>query len=696
MPMSLTIDYMYAVPVCALLIVATLCMRFFRHRQLPIHQNKIFAVTLLYSFPYLALMTAQAALFQNVDRVKGAVVVLVSLVYYIVQPLLASLLLAYVLTVTRKRKSNDLSMSLVVTFYGVIFVFLTPVGVGTRGYFAITESGVTRGSLIWAIHGAFIFAAGFTAVMAFRYRKTLREGVFRTLMGLSLLTAGSVVAEIFFPQMLLSGFALAMGLLLIYFVLDKTEEVQDPTTGLLNIDAMTNFIDELILQEYSYSVVIVKVENLKRINSVFGYSIGNRTLKSVAEFFDSFSPDIRSKRKQPEVETTESAEPTEEKTLSAKCGDGRAMDTALPDVWAFRLLSNQFAIVCASKLDQDILIDKVRARFKEPFEVLGMELRLIETIVEIRETSSFASGADLCKVVELVLPTVPKGDIVTIDEQKLEDISRQVSIEKELSRAIDSESFDIHLQPVFDVASSKFTMAEALVRFEHSQYGPLSPAEFMPIAEMRGLAALIDEQVLRKVCAFVRDRNAKSVLGLEKIGVNVALTDLAMPSYPKKVDAILKEYDVPHDMIVFEISETATEASLMLVERNIEILSTEGYGFALDNFGATGGNTSFVRALPFDYVKFDRAMLADAMESKRDQIVLENAIDLMRKMDVKTVVAGAETVKEADLATSCSVDFIQGAYYSRPLPPDLFVSYVKLSNHEMRKRGGKKIIFVQD
>ena len=232
-------------------------------------------------------------------------------------------------------------------------------------------------------------------------------------------------------------------------------------------------------------------------------------------------------------------------------------------------------------------------------------------------------------------------------------------------------------------------MAEALARFEHSQYGPLLPAEFMPIAEMRGLAAMIDEQILRKVCAFIRDNKVKERLGLEKISVNVS-------SYPKKVDAILKEYDVPHDMIVFEISETATEASLMLVERNIEILSTEGYGFALDNFGATGGNTSFVRALPFDFVKFDRAMLAEAMESKRDQIVLENAIDLMRKMDVKTVVAGAETVKEADLATSCSVDFIQGAYYSRPLPPDLFVSYVKLSNHEMRKRGGKKIIFVQD
>ena len=695
MPMSLTIDYMYAVPVCALLIVTTLCVRFFRRRQLPIRQNKLFAITLLYSFPCLALMTAQAALFRNVGEVKGTVVVMVSLIYHIIQPLLASLLLAYVLTVTRKMKINDLSMSLVVTFYGLVFAFLTPIGVGSKGYFTITDDGVIRGPLVWATYCTFLFAAGFAAVMAFRYRKTLREGIFRTLLGLSLLTLGSVVTEIFFPQMLFSGFALAMGLLLVYFVLDKPEEVLDPTTGLLNIDAMTNFIDELILQEYSYSVVIVKVENLKRINSVFGYSIGNRTLKSVADFFASFSPDIRCKEKK-EKQENDPADPSAPKTLSSKCGDGRTMDTALPDVWAFRLLSNQFAIVCASKLDQDTLIDKVRARFKEPFEVLGMELRLIETIVEIRETGSFASGADLCKVVELVLPTVPKGDIVTIDEQKLEDISRQVSIEKELSRAIDSECFDIHLQPVFDVASSKFTMAESLVRFEHSQYGPLSPAEFMPIAEMRGLAALIDEQVLRKVCAFIRDRKAQSVLGLEKISVNVALTDLAMPSYPKKIDAILKEYDVPHDMIVFEISETATEASLMLVERNIEILSNEGYGFALDNFGATGGNTSFVRALPFDYVKFDRTMLMDAMDSKRDQIVLENAIDLMRKMNVKTVIAGAETIKEADLATNCSVDFIQGAYYSRPLPPDLFVSYVKLSNHEMRKRGGKKIIFVQD
>jgi len=105
---------------------------------------------------------------------------------------------------------------------------------------------------------------------------------------------------------------------------------------------------------------------------------------------------------------------------------------------------------------------------------------------------------------------------------------------------------------------------------------------------------------------------------------------------------------------------------------------------------------TFVRELPFDYVKYDRAMLAAAMESDKDRIVFENAIDLMRKMAVKTVVSGAENVRETDLATQCSADFIQGTYYSRPLPVDLFVSYVKLSNHEMRKRGGKKIIFVQD
>lgn len=693
MPMSLTIDYMYAVPVCALLIVITLCVRFFRHKQLPVHQNKIFAGTLILSVPYIALMTALAVLCQNADRVTALPITIVGILFYAVQPFLASLLLFYVLTVTRKIRTNDFSMSAIVMLLSVVFLFAAPFAAGSHGYFDISGNEVTAGPLIWVCHGTFLFAAGFTAVMAIAHRKDLREEIFRTLLGISLLVAGTVAVRIFFPQTMIACFSLAMGLLLVYFVLNKPEEMLDPVSGLLNIDAMTGFIDEMILQEYPYSVLIVKVENLKRVNSVFGYSIGNRTLKSVADFFASFSPDIHTRRRN---DAAADPEKQEESASDVDCGDGRTMGTTLPNAWAFRLLSNQFAIVCANAEYQDILVEKIRARFKEPFEVRGMELRLIETIVELRNTSSFASGADLYKVVELVLPTIPKGDTVTIDEQKLEDISRQVSIEKELSRAIDADDFEIHLQPILNVSSSKFSMAEALARFEHSQYGPLLPAEFMPIAEMRGLAAMIDEQILRKVCAFIRDNKVKERLGLEKISVNVSLTGLALPSYPKKVDAILKEYDVPHDMIVFEISESATMASLMLVERNIEVLSNEGYEFALDNFGAAGGHVTFVRELPFDYVKYDRAMLAAAMESDKDRIVFENAIDLMRKMAVKTVVSGAENVRETDLATQCSADFIQGTYYSRPLPVDLFVSYVKLSNHEMRKRGGKKIIFVQD
>lgn len=541
--------------------------------------------------------------------------------------------------------------------------------------------GLTVTAVYNVVHTLALFLCLFCAVYAIVRRFFKREHAKLWIgAGFALSTSMVLAVQAIRPTYYISAFAILASMLVSSFSIKSPETMLDHLTDLLNLDAMMAYTDELISRGVRYYVIVMKVENIRRINSIFGYTVGTMTLKNVADFLSTFSPDLKERSRLRKHTSSENA------PLSA--GDARKLEKTLPAAWAFRLMSNQFAIVSTSSSTHETILNAIHERFEEPWYIRGLELNLMDTIAEITETGSFSNGEDLYKVVEITLPSLPKGDTVTLSERALLKIKRQISLESALEQAIENESLEVRFQPICFSRNGHVTRVEALARFPHQEWGEVPPDEFIPVAEKRGLISQIDTFVLRRACEWLRETEAEG-LEVDGIHVNISVTEMASSAFSSNVCRILDEYGIKYGRVTFEIEETALLSGLNMIIPNLEHLAALGFGFAVDNMSIGQSSLSHLAILPFSIVKLSRLALEAAETSPKDMLLFENTIDVLRKMEIRSVVVGAETEARSELIVSSSADMIQGFYYARPMEGKACRAFIRKNHAQEGKRPGK-------
>ena len=680
----------YAYPICAMLSLLVLTLHFFSKRQIPVQRNRMFTAAILLACADVVLEVFAALVVNNSSSVPPVLGQVVLILFYLMRLSFPLLMIFHSISVTQSLKRRNLMsivlMSIPTAIVGLI-ILLTPV---TEHFIYIKNDTYYKGEYFPLLAVLTILSALFSVIYALVKKSAFQERGFRVVAGISLLALGSVMAEAAWPRLNVSSIAIATSMLLAYLSLKKPESMIDHTTGLLNLDALMTYTDELINREARYYVIVMKVENIRRINSIFGYTVGSLTLKNVADFLSTFSPDMKERsrlRKNLKVyEGANASDPKAKEKSEKTVGDARRLERTLPPAWAFRLMSNQFAVVSTSEETHEKILDLLHERFENPSHIRGLELNLLLTVAEMPETSSFAEGADLYKVVEIVLPAVPKGDTVTVSERELSKIERHLMLETSLEKALAEETLDVRFQPILSTATGRYSKVEALARFTHDDWGDVPASEFIPIAEKRGLVAQIDEFVLRRACDFLK--SAKDV-EIDYVSVNVSVTELASPSFPKKVRAILDEYGIPYRKIVFEITENALMTSIILMIENLQELSSMGFQFAVDNVGLGKGDIAKLAMLPFSIVKLDRSVLEEVETSARSRILFENTIDVLKKIEIQSVVVGCETTVQSQWISECSPDGIQGFYYARPMDKNGCLAFIQRNNAQTPKKPGR-------
>lgn len=688
--MPVYIQYVYEYPICALLILTIVLCRFFAERQLPVIRSRMFAASVIVACADVIFDILSSYVIENPTALPIPIAYTVMTVFYLLQMYFPSAMVFYVFSATKTLKMRNLKQifltMLPCTICGAV-ILINPLA---KWLFYFQDGLFYRGNAYPLLIAVSVYCSAFCVVYALIMRKNISDSHFLTISVFSILLAGALAIQVNWQHILLTSVAISIGMLVYYLELQRPETMVDHLTGLLNMDAMMAYIDELAARETKYQVLVFKVENIRRINSIFGYTIGSLTLQSVADFLTSFSPDLRERSR-----ARKKLGKNKGKNAS-NVADGRKLGGTLPEAWAFRLISNQFAVVSTNSETHDALLAVLRDRFEVPWYIRGLEMNLLCTMVEFGQTESFGSGDDLYKAIETMLPAVPKGDTVSISAPTLLQLERNLSIENALSKALEENRLQVHFQPVYSVREEKFTHLEALVRFEHAEYGDVSPDEFIPIAEKRGLVMEIDEFVLRRVCEFIKNMEETKEMEFDAVSVNISVTELASSVFPMKVCAIVDEYKIPHRKIMFEITEAAIATSYMLFIDNLQVMSKLGFEFVLDNYGTGGINVAHLVAMPFSVVKIDRAFLQEAQSSPKGLILFENAIDVLRKMEIRTVVVGAETVEQSDMIIRSSADYIQGFYYSRPMARTDLVRYIQTHPVSKSRVKGENIIVVKE
>ena len=685
----------YAYPICAMLSLLVLALHFFSKRQIPVQRNQMFTAAILFACADVILEVFSAMVVNNSASVPPVLGYIVLTIFYLLRLSFPLLMIFHSISVTRSLKRRNLMsivlMSIPTAVVGAI-ILLSPL---THRFIYYKNDNYYKGEYFPILSVLTILSALFSVIYGLAKKSAFQEKGFRVVAGISLLALGSVMAEASWPRLNVSSIAIATSMLLAYLSLKKPESMIDHTTGLLNLDALMTYMDELINREARYYVLVMKVENIRRINSIFGYTIGSLTLKNVADFLSTFSPDMKERarlRKNLKVyEGTNGADPKAKEKSEKTVGDARRLERTLPPAWAFRLMSNQFAVVSTSEETHEKILELLRERFENPWHIRGLELNLLLTVAEMPETSSFAEGSDLYKAVEIVLPAVPKGDTVTVSERELAKIERHLMLETSLEKALAEDTLDVRFQPILSTATGRYTKVEALARFTHDEWGDVPASEFIPIAEKRGLVAQIDEFVLRRACEFIK---SATDVEIEYVGINISVTELASSSFPKKVSAILDEYGIPYRKIVFEITENALMTSIILMIENLQELASMGFRFAVDNLALGKGDIVKLSMLPFSIVKLDRSVLEEVETSARSRILFENTIDVLKKIEIESVVVGCETTVQSQWISECSPDGIQGFYYARPMDKNGCLAFIQRNNAQTPKKPGRDNIII--
>jgi len=251
----------------------------------------------------------------------------------------------------------------------------------------------------------------------------------------------------------------------------------------------------------------------------------------------------------------------------------------------------------------------------------------------------------------------------------IEEINQKLDIRKCLEKALENDELEVFLQPLVDCLTGKRVAAEALVRLRNGEGKLIRPDLFISMAEQEGYIVRLGEQVLSKVCRFIRDHDMEA-LGVKWINVNLSPVQFMSQDIPERFSAILKEYGVNQEMVHLEITEQSM-IDFSLLRDQITGLHENGFQFSLDDYGSGYSNLSRVRQYPFTNIKIDMDVVRSYCKQK--DVLLPALIQGFKKMNLSITAEGIETEEMAGAMKDISCDYLQGYYFSRPVPMDEFV-----------------------
>ena len=235
-----------------------------------------------------------------------------------------------------------------------------------------------------------------------------------------------------------------------------------------------------------------------------------------------------------------------------------------------------------------------------------------------------------------------------------------------ISEALEQDRFRIHAQPIYplDPASGNSTHIEILLRMEDENGYLAPPASFIPAAERYKLMGAVDQHVIRETFKFIAQNNIEDIC----FSINLSANSLNDDNLSFFIQQCVYEFEIPGDLICFEISETTAISNLVKTRKLIEELHTEGFKFAVDDFGSQLSSLSYLKHLPVDYLKIDGSFVRDMVHSKIDHAMVAAINQAGQIMSIKTIAKFVENDEIITKLQLLGVDFAQGYGISRPRP----------------------------
>jgi EAL domain-containing protein (putative c-di-GMP-specific phosphodiesterase class I) len=513
----------------------------------------------------------------------------------------------------------------------------------TRNVFTVTAgAGYTREPLMFIVYGIAALYGLIGLIYCLFCRRYLPFNKWSALLSVYILTFAAVAVQLIWPRFLVEMFSTAAGLLLILLQVLRPEESMDPSLGVRSWIAYQEDLKNLIATGQTAGIIAAHIANAQELRNFLGYDRYDSLIREWMEQFQSGASGNLFSRldvyfERPGivyviVEDDAGCEAACEKIMQLI---SRSAHTLSPAWIRIRLQ------MCLIRCPDDIKALQDALNLGHRFPLLG------------RQDQQIFRARDL------------------LHDRDFDPIMHTEDI---LHRAVTQDSLRIYYQPIFDLKNNRFRSAEALARLIDPEYGMVSPAVFIPAAERSGVIIPLGEMIIESVFRFLSENDIEA-LGLDFIEINLSVAQCMDRELSNVIFRLQEKYGIDPRYIHFEITETTFDHISSVSRENLEKLSGAGYGFALDDYGTGYSNIQRLSRIEFNIIKIDKT-LVDGLDTENGNLIMRNTVRMMHDMKKHVVIEGVETEKALETLAGMSSDFIQGYYYSKPLPEQEFMQFL--------------------
>ncbi len=344
-----------------------------------------------------------------------------------------------------------------------------------------------------------------------------------------------------------------------------------------------------------------------------------------------------------------------------------------------RLGGDEFAVLVegvAHAEDAGAVADKLHAAFKENFHLDGHALYLSASTGISLYPGDGSDAATLMRNADAAMYRAKdqgRDNYQYYTQELTHSANERLALAGDLRLAIERGQMELYYQPKMDMASGTLVGLEALLRWQHPEHGPVSPARFIPLAEDISLILPIGEWVLRTAAAQARAwQQAGHDFG--RIAVNISGQQLQRGDIVGTLETVLLETDCAASLLELEVTEGFIMGKAEWAVATLERLRQIGVTLAIDDFGTGYSSLSYLKKLPIDVLKVDQSFVRDIPEDKDDEAIARAVIALGHSLGLSVVAEGVETEAQRAFLLQEGCDIAQGYLYSRPIPADEFAS----------------------
>lgn len=413
---------------------------------------------------------------------------------------------------------------------------------------------------------------------------------------------------------------------------------RDELTGLDNINRFYVRAEEL-LAAGKYAVVYCDIDRFKLINDTFGFEEGDEVLRAFGSI------------------------------LQKSMEDRECCARLSADNFVMLRHYKQWETLAADLMHIQTVLNKWRGeRGIIPYEI-AVSFGVYQA--DAGETNDMKQMLDFANYAMRSAKTAAGGSCFLYDEQMRNKALFEQGLEGRLASAMEQGEFEAYYQPKVNMDTGRIVGCEALVRWNHPEQGLLMPGSFIPFFEKKGLIVRVDLHMFEQVCRTVRrwlDEGRPAVT----VSCNFSQMHFGHDGFAGQVSEIADRFQVPHHLLEVEITESAIADAPESVSSALTELKMRGFQIAIDDFGSGYSSLGQLQRLRADVLKLDRSFVCAGLQGPREQIVIENLVNMASELGMEVVCEGVETQVQVKVLQDIGCHIAQGYYYYRPMQTAAF------------------------